>query len=245
MLPPSMIQGRPDPPDPRLSGLRPRSAAWVDHAVTAGVAVSVALALALWDSRFHVAPSGDGWWRGLSDPPGALRILLSLAGGIVVALATRTAPRRWRTPLVGLGLAGAPLVPVYTGHGLALLAFQGPMLAFVAAGAIGLALARAMAVGEAGRVPPVLLFAAAFVFYAALAARIPGPAGPQGDEPHYLVMVHSLWTDGDLDLTDEFAAGEYAAFFPGRLAPKPSPSTPPGRLYSMHLPGLPLLILHG
>src|SRR5205823_11073603 len=62
---------------------------------------------------------------------------------------------------------------------------------------------------------------------------------------HYLVMAQSLWSDGDLDLTDEFANQEYAAFFPGRLLPHPSPSTPAGHLYSLHSPGLPLLILPG
>lgn len=239
----TLRQGRSDEPSP--SRTPSPSAAWADLAVTAGVAVAVALALALWDSRFHVAPAGDGWWRGISDPPGATHLALSVLAGIVVSLATRTAPRRWRTPLIGLGLAGAPLIPVYSGHDLALLAFQGPMLSFVAGGAAGLALARRIAVGEPGRVPAVLLFAAAFVFYAVLATRIPGPAGPQGDEPHYLAMAHSLWTDGDLDLTDEFARQEYAAFFPGRLAPHPSPSTPAGRLYSLHSPGLPLVILPG
>ncbi|HEV7499391.1 MAG TPA: hypothetical protein VGQ33_05270, partial [Vicinamibacteria bacterium] len=146
---------------------------------------------------------------------------------------------------MGLGLAGAPLVPIYTGHLLLLLAVQGPVLTFVAGGAIGLALARRVAVGGPGRVSPVWLFAAAFAFYAGLATRIPGPAGPQGDEPHYLVMAHSLWTDGDLDLTDEFAHREYSAFFAGRLAPHPSPSTPEGHLYSLHSPGLPFLILPG
>src|SRR5207245_1020266 len=87
--------------------------------------------------------------------------------------------------------------------------------------------------------------AAASACWAGLATRTPGPAGPQGDEPHYLVMAHSLWIDGDLDLADEFERQEYAAFFPGRLSPHPSPANPPGHLYSLHSPGLPLLILPG
>ena len=222
-----------------------RSARWTDPALDAGVAGAVALALALWDSRFHVVPTTAGLWRGISDPPGLTRVVLSVVAGIVVALFVRGAPRRWRTPLLGFALAGAPLVPVYTGHGLALLALQGPMLSLVVGAAVGVALARAIAVGEPGAVPGWLLFTAAFVFYASLATRIPGPAGPQGDEPHYLVMAHSLWTDGDLDLADEFERQEYAAFFPGRLAPHPSPANPPGHLYSLHSPGLPLLILPG
>jgi hypothetical protein len=230
------------PPEGRTAGSTLPSGGF---GLSAGIAAAVTLAVALWDSRFHVVPAGGGVWRGISDPPGPGRWALSVAVALAVALATHRAPRRWRTPLLGLGLAGAPLVPVFTGRLLVLLAIQGPVLSFVAGGAIGLAVARRVAGGEPGRVSPLWLFAAPFVFYAALASRIPGPAGPQGDEPHYLLMAHSLWTDGDLDLTDEFEGHEYSAFFAGRLAPHPSPASPPGRLYSLHSPGLPFLLLPG
>jgi hypothetical protein len=212
-------------------------------AVTIAVAVAIALALALWDTRFHVVPSEGGVWRGMSGPPSLLRVVLSLVAGIAAAFATRKAPRRWRTPLIGLALAGAPLVPVYTGHALPLLALQGPVLSFVAGGAIALALARRMAAEEPGRVSGLLLFGAAFAFYAALAARIPGPAGPQGDEPHYLTMAQSLWSDRDLDLSDEFAGAEYSRFYAGTLSGHVSLNSPPGTAYSIHSPGLALLIL--
>jgi hypothetical protein len=211
------------------------------------VAAAVALALALWDTRFHVVPHDGGVWRGMSGAPGPLRVVASLAAGVLFALVTRRSPRRWRTPLIGLALSAAPLVPVYTGHALPLLALQGPVLSFVAGAAIALALARRMAGGEPGRVPGrvpgLLLFGAAFAFYAALGTRIPGAAGPQGDEPHYLTMAQSLWSDGDLDLTDEFAGAEYSRFYAGPLAGHISENSPPGRLYSIHSPGLALLIL--
>src|SRR5204862_7540547 len=112
-----------------------------------------------------------GSWRGISDPPSLVRVVLSLLGGAAVALATRGSPRRWRTPLVGFALAGAPLVPVYTGHALALLALQGPILTLVVGVSIAVALARAMLRGEPGLVSGAILFAAPFVVYACLAAR--------------------------------------------------------------------------
>src|SRR5438105_12206133 len=121
-----------------------------EWAIGAAVAAAVALALALWDSRFHVVPTSTGLWRGISDPPGAMRIALSVAGGMAFAFLVRRAPRRWRTPLIALALAGAPLVPVYTAHGLALLAFQGPVLTFVVAGAVAVALVRRMAGARPG-----------------------------------------------------------------------------------------------
>jgi hypothetical protein len=90
---------------------------------------------------------------------------------------------------------------------------------------------------------PALLFVTGFAWFAFLSTRMPGPAGPQGDEPQYLVLAHSLLSDGDVDLADEFAQRDYAAFFAGPLAPHTSPLSPPGRAYSIHTPGLAALVL--
>ena len=35
-----------------------------------------------------------------------------------------------------------------------------------------------------------------------------------GDEPHYLLTAESIVTDGDVDLTDEYAARDYDEFYP-------------------------------
>src|SRR4029450_10698593 len=120
-------------------------------------------------------------------------VALSLAAGALAAFATRRSPRRWRTPLIGLALAGAPLVPVYTGHALPLLALQGPVLSFVAGAAVALALARRMGGGGRGPGRARFLFLTPFALCACPAPRVRGPAGPQGDEPHYLTMAQSLW----------------------------------------------------
>src|SRR6185295_1663894 len=58
-----------------------------------------------------------------------------------------------------------------------------------------------------------------------------------------LTMAHSLVTDGDLDLADEFAGREYRGFFAGRLDAHTSPASPKGTLYPVHAPGLAFLIL--
>jgi hypothetical protein len=87
------------------------------------------------------------------------------------------------------------------------------------------------------------LFLAALLFYALLGTRIPGPAGPQGDEPHYLSMAQSLLENGDLDLQNQFATRAYRSFFAGRLEPHTSPASPAGKLYPVHAPGFALLIL--
>jgi len=38
-----------------------------------------------------------------------------------------------------------------------------------------------------------------------------------GDEPHYLLMARSIASDGDVDLSDEFARREYRSFYSGTL----------------------------
>jgi hypothetical protein len=214
-------------------------------ALDAGVALALALPVALWEARVHAAPTDAGLWRGMSDPPGAGRLLLAAAIGIAGAALLRRRPAAVRRPLLILLLAAAPLVPLFTGRGLVLLALQGPALVLVASAALAVALVRAAA--EAGappaRVPGGLLFAAVFLFYALLGTRLPGPAGPQGDEPHYLVMAQSLLSDGDLDLRDEFKHREYSGFFAGTLQPHTSPRSPAGRTYSIHAPGLAALLL--
>jgi hypothetical protein len=215
-----------------------------DVASGAVLAASVALAVALWRTRVHAVPTASGVWRGVADLPSPVALAAAAFAGVLAAALLARSPRAVRFPLLALALAAAPLVPLFTGHLVLLLALQGPGLFLVACAALIVAAARAR--GEVPRPPPALLFAAAFVFYALLGTRLPGPAGPQGDEPHYLLMCQSLLSDGDLDLADDYANAEYSAFYAGPL-PQPhlSPSNRAGRSYSFHSPGLPLLLLPG
>ena len=158
-----------------------------------------------------------------------------------MALALRRRPAEESRPFLLLALAAAPLLPVYTGRLLPALALERPVLLATAVAAV--ALARRLCRRDLAEPPAWALLAVAFAFYAALGTRLPGPAGPQGDEPHYLTMAESLAGDADLDLRDEFANREYAAFYAGRLHPHTSPTSPAGKLYSIHAPGLPALIL--
>jgi hypothetical protein len=68
-----------------------------------------------------------------------------------------------------------------------------------------------------------------------------------GDEPHYLLMTHSLWRDGDLDLSNNYASGDANAFY-GRGALEPQGNEhrlQDGRIYSHHSLGAPLLFYLG
>jgi hypothetical protein len=62
------------------------------------------------------------------------------------------------------------------------------------------------------------------VLFAAYAATLGIDAGRHsdyaGDEPRYLLLAESIVSDGDIDLTDEFATRAYARFHAGPLRPQ-------------------------
>ncbi|MBN1939748.1 MAG: hypothetical protein JW843_09180 [Candidatus Aminicenantes bacterium] len=66
-----------------------------------------------------------------------------------------------------------------------------------------------------------------------------------GDEPHYLIMTHSLIQDGNLDLDDNYKNKDYAAYMPADapLREHTVSSGTPGRAYSFHSPGISVLLL--
>jgi hypothetical protein len=112
-----------------------------------------------------------------------------------------------------------------------------PLLALVFAGA-------AVALAAAGRRPPRYLFLpVVFAVYAWGAARVQLEVGPQGDEPHYLMVADSLLLDGDLRLERDYAAGRYSAYADGPLSPHYRVRGREGEIYSLHAVGLSLLIL--
>ncbi len=66
-----------------------------------------------------------------------------------------------------------------------------------------------------------------------------------GDEPHYLLMSHSLLQDGDLDLANNYRDSDYGAFMPPQVQfhPHAVPGKKEGSLYSFHSPGIAFLLL--
>lgn len=61
-----------------------------------------------------------------------------------------------------------------------------------------------------------------------------------GDAPHYLLMAQSLATDADTELSNNYSAGDWRRFYDRKLEMQ-SGSQGPGH-YSLHRPGLPLLL---
>jgi hypothetical protein len=211
------------------------------------VTVAAAIGVASTGIASHAVPLDAGLWLGFSSLPGFTRLAVAALLGVLVTLLLARQPLDLSAPLVAFGLAALPLVSVFSGGALPLLAFQGPVLVLVAGGVLAVIATRALVLSGRPRsaLREPVLFVATFLAYVALGFFLPGAAGAQGDEPHYLVMAQSLWSDGDLDLSDEYGNLEHSAFYPTRLDPHVSPNSPPGRLYSLHGAGLSLLVLPG
>ncbi|MEW6456392.1 MAG: hypothetical protein AB1410_06750 [Acidobacteriota bacterium] len=65
-----------------------------------------------------------------------------------------------------------------------------------------------------------------------------------GDEPHYLLISHSILKDGDINLRNNYIREDYKTFFPYRLRPHATWGIKgPSEWYSIHLPGLSYLVL--
>ena len=67
---------------------------------------------------------------------------------------------------------------------------------------------------------------------------------PTGDEPHYLVISQTLWNYHSLEVTRDYAHGDYQSFFRGRLLPFQHTSPNKwGELLPLHSIGAPVLWL--
>jgi hypothetical protein len=131
---------------------------------------------------------------------------------------------------VGLLVAGAPLAGVR--------ALSGPPLAALALA--GLAI---VAVGLGWRPPRVLFLPIVFGVLLVAAGRAHVQVGPEGDEPHYLMVAESLRRDGDLSLERDYAEGRYTLFHDAPLEPHYRVRGRSGEIYSLHAVGLSALIL--
>jgi hypothetical protein len=90
----------------------------------------------------------------------------------------------------------------------------------------------------------VLLFVVAFLFYGVGSAFIVTKGiNFSGDEPHYLLISHSLLKDGDFDLSNNYANKDYTKILPPQVQISPHISPGTGGKYSFHSPGLSILML--
>lgn len=75
-----------------------------------------------------------------------------------------------------------------------------------------------------------------------LGAWAVAPRHPAGDEPHYLVITQSLLADLDLKIENNHRQGDYRDYFTSPLPPHYLRRGTNGEIYSVHAPGLPVLV---
>jgi hypothetical protein len=92
----------------------------------------------------------------------------------------------------------------------------------------------------------LLLFCAALALFTAGSLLLTS-AGVTfaGDEPHYLLISHSVLRDGDLDLANNYSNRDYGRYmmFEGKIAPHVVAGADPESRYSFHSPGIAFLML--
>ena len=67
--------------------------------------------------------------------------------------------------------------------------------------------------------------------------------GVIGDEPHYLIIAHSLLSDGDLRIENNHERSDFLSFYGGVLPMHYLQRGREGVIYSVHSPGLPAVLL--
>jgi hypothetical protein len=203
-------------------------------------ALATALGLIAGGFSAHLVPQSEGWWHGVTGAPSLERIGLALAAAAFVwFLGARVSVRPFLLMTIGL----LPFVPATTGFAPVLLVFSGETMHLVFA--IVTAVCSRHLLPSTPEISPFAAFAISFAFFALVGRYLPGPAGPQGDEPHYLLIAESLLRDGDVDLKNQFEDAAYSKFTSGRLEPHTAPRSPKDRLYAIHTPGLAVVIAPG
>lgn len=91
----------------------------------------------------------------------------------------------------------------------------------------------------------VLFVGALVIFNGAALFLVSEGANFSGDEPHYLLISHSLLKDRDFELSNNYEQQDYRVFMKseGRIAAHIVPGARPGSRYSFHSPGVAFLVL--
>src|SRR5262245_37953355 len=235
--------------------VRPAWREWI--AIVAGVG---ALAVAAWlvpATSYIVRWPADGPSRvALFAPLSRLLWLAAIAAiavaGVVICAARNPGRRAraaaWLGPFALLWVWTAPFLPWLPDRIPLLLVLNGPVRWAVAA--LALASATGLVAGvkrladtAEQHVGRRLVFAVSLVAYLAFGSLWASSIGIGGDEPHYLMISQSLLADGDLLIENNHDNKEYRSFFGGALRPDFMVRGKNGLIYSIHAPGLSVVIL--
>jgi hypothetical protein len=109
---------------------------------------------------------------------------------------------------------------------------------------VGYALANAP---EGERRGPVRLwvFASSLLIYAGISPWVALAAWPDADEPHYLLLTHSLVVDRDFDMANNYELGHYKSFYPPDLKEQHTLRNRRGEAVPIHDVGISVLLVPG
>ena len=205
-------------------------------------AAAMVAALALWSAFGVLAVVA----------PGGPRLGLLPPWWLLVVFALLTSAAAWKTRRSWLTLfAFAPLVLPWLPSRIpaAFLIWTGPLPILIAAAvllAVAFQLLRSHgSTWSAAFVDPyrapLAVAIVSIVLYGAAAWRV-APMIPGGDEPHYLVITQSLLYDFDLEIENNHARGDYRSYVEMDLRPDYIVRGTDGKIYSIHMPGISLLV---
>ena len=199
---------------PTAIGTTPRDHVdWWAPWLLALVGVAVGVAVWLTPASLHIVSWRDGTPGRVVFVPALSYLCWSILGGVLAVAAGGWWWRRhgwpFRTltvvlaPLLLLLLWAVPYVPWLPGRVPLLLALAGPARWSVAALAVGGCVVRAF---EVGIVPTLVVrwpgratvFALSLLVFVGGGQHVKSVQGFGADEPHYLVITHSLLADADL-----------------------------------------------
>src|SRR6478735_6649256 len=199
-------------------------------------------AVSIWLSLGTVAVYGGDTARIAALPSLWILALLAAAAAAVAALAKLRLEQAW--PLAISLVLWLPFIPGDLPPSF--LIWEGPIEGIVwLCVVVGLVAARRRSMPKPWSDPAVapwiaaaLLTASWFLVFSQVRSVIPG-----GDEPHYLAATQSLLHDGDLRVANNYAKGEYLEYFPGKLEPHFLKRAKSGEIYSIHAPGVSVIVL--
>lgn len=242
--------------------------AWRASVAIFAATLALAVAIWLWPASVHIVAWPRSGAQRIAVFAPLYWLMLLIAGAVVVAgfihlLAGRLAQRlsqrhphplqhfaRVLTPLNLLWVWTLPYWPWLPDRWPLLVASAGPLrwvLAGLAiAGVVGRSVAGPEVVGPDRPLPGRWTAGVvALVLYLFLGVHAVTTTGLGGDEPHYLVITQSLLADGDIRIENNHRDGSYRAFFNGELRPDYLERGQNGEIYSIHAPGLSVLLLPG
>lgn len=236
----------------------PVRASWRDRtAIAAGGGAVVAAAWLVPASVYIVRWTTSGPTRVALFAPGSRLAWVTVLAAVCVAgifTWTRRDPIRLTRAAARVGplslfwLWTVPFLPWLPDRIPLLLVLAGPIrwaivpAALAAATDVSTRLSRLIDV-VARHVGRRLVFAVSLAAYLACGTHWARTIGIGGDEPHYLMIAQSLLVDGDLLIENNHENKEYRPFFGGPLRPDFMVRGRNGLIYSIHAPGLSVLLL--